>query len=193
MNNDQARPWRKLRRRTVYESPWVRLHQDDVRLPDGSIIDGHHVVDFLHPVVGVLPIGTDDRILMIEQYRFISDTTGWAIPVGRAEEGEELVDAAQRELHEEAGYHAETLEYVGDYHPIIGSSDLAFHIFFGYGMEQSGKPTTPHEILQVAWFHPAEVWSMIEANAIYDGMALTSLLWHFARQGQRNKENTGGA
>ena len=189
MNDDQPRPWQKLRRRTVYESPWVRLHQDDVRLPDGSIIDGHHVVDFLRPVVGVLPIGADGRILMIEQYRFISDSTGWAIPVGRADEGEELADAAQRELHEEAGYRAATLEYVGDYHPIIGSSDLAFHIFFGYGLEPAGGPTTPDEILQVGWFHPDEVWSMIEANAVYDGMALTSLLWYFARQ---SRGSTGG-
>ncbi|MEM8534308.1 MAG: NUDIX domain-containing protein [Chloroflexota bacterium] len=181
MNDDQPRPWQKLRRRTVYESPWIHLHQDDVRLPDGSIIDGHHVVDFLRPSVGILPIGTDGRILMIEQYRFISDSTGWAIPTGRVDEGEELVDAAQRELHEEAGYRAVTLEQVGYYYPIIGSGDLAFHIFIGYNLEHVGEPTTPNEILQIAWFHPDEVWSMIEANTIVDGMSVTALLWYFAR------------
>jgi hypothetical protein len=38
--NDKSRPWQVLKRTTIYDSPWVRLHRDDVRLPDGSMIDG---------------------------------------------------------------------------------------------------------------------------------------------------------
>ena len=154
--NDKPRPWQVLRRETIYDSPWVRLHRDDVRLPDGSIIDGHHVVDFPRAAVCVVPIGDDGRILLIEHYRFITDTTGWELPAGGIDEGEALADAAARELREETGYAADRLEYLGVYHPCNGSTNLTFHVYFGYGLRQVGELTDTNEVLSVAWFSPTK-------------------------------------
>ena len=53
--NDKPRPWQVLRRETIYDSPWVRLQRADVRLPDGKIINGHHLVDYPRPAVCVVP------------------------------------------------------------------------------------------------------------------------------------------
>jgi ADP-ribose pyrophosphatase len=175
------RPWQVLRRETIYDSPWVRLHRDDVRLPDGSVISGHHVVDFPRPAVCVVPIGDDGRILLIEHYRFITDFTGWEVPAGRIDEDEPLEAAAARELLEETGHVAERLEYLGVYHPAVGSTNATFHVYFGYGLRQMGQLTDTNEVLQVAWFSPDEVWAMIAANLMRDGLTLTALLWYFAR------------
>jgi 8-oxo-dGTP pyrophosphatase MutT (NUDIX family) len=182
--NDKSRPWQVLKRTTIYDSPWVRLHRDDVRLPDGSMIAGHHVVDFPRPAVCVVPIGDDGRILLIEHYRFITDTTGWEVPAGRLDEDEGLADAAARELREETGYTAEQLEYLAFYHPSNGSTNLTFHVYFGYGLRQVGELTDTNEIMRVAWFSIDEVWAMIAANEVRDGMTLTALLWYFARAGR---------
>jgi len=170
-----------LNRTTVYDSPWVRLHRDDVRLPDGSVIDGHHVVDFPRPAVCVVPFGDDGRMLLIEHYRFITDTTGWEVPAGRIEDGEDPAVAAARELREETGHAADRLEYLGAYHPCNGSTNLTFHVFLGYGLRKVGELTDTNEVLRVAWFDPAEVWAMIETNQARDGLTLTALLWYFAR------------
>ncbi len=183
MNEKPSRPWQVLKRTTIYDSPWVRLHRDDVRLPDGSVIDGHHVVDFPRPAVCVVPIGDDGRILLIEHYRFITDTTGWEVPAGRLDEGEQLDEAAARELREETGFVAERFEHLGFYHPSNGSTNLTFHIYFGYGLRQVGELTDTNEIMRVAWFSIDEVWAMIVANEVRDGMTLTALLWYFAREG----------
>ncbi|MFL5803681.1 MAG: NUDIX domain-containing protein [Roseiflexaceae bacterium] len=185
MDQTKDRPWQVLRRETLYDSTWLRLHRDDVRLPGGSVIDGHHVIDFPCPAVCVMPIGDDARILMVEHYRFITDTTGWELPAGRVEEGEALADAAARELHEESGAVAERLEYLGMYNPCNGSTNLTFHIYIGHGAHQTGAPTDTNEILQAAWLDQEDVWRMIEANQIRDGLSLTALLWHFARKGKR--------
>jgi hypothetical protein len=45
-----------------------------------------------------------------------------------------------------------------------------------------GELTDTNEIMRVAWFTPGEVWTMIEANEIRDGLALTGLLWYLARE-----------
>jgi 8-oxo-dGTP pyrophosphatase MutT (NUDIX family) len=159
----------------------VRLHRDDVRLPDGSVIAGHHVVDFPRPAVCVVPLADDGQILLIEHYRFITDTTGWEVPAGRIDEGEELSQAAARELREETGYEAARLEYLGAYHPCNGSTNLTFHVYLGHGVRQVGELTDTNEVIRVAWFRPEQVWGMIDANHIRDGLSLTALLWHFAR------------
>jgi len=160
----------------------VRLHRDDVRLPDGSVIDGHHVVDFPRPAVCVVPIGDDERILLIEHYRFITDTTGWEVPAGGIDEGEQLDEAAARELREETGFVAARFEHLGLYHPSNGSTNLTFHVYFGYGLQKVGELSDTNEIMRVAWFSIDEVWAMIAANELRDGMTLTALLWYFARE-----------
>lgn len=181
MRKSTQRPWHVIRRVTVYDSPWVRLHLEDIRLPDGSILEGHHVIDYPRPAVGVVPVGDDGRILLIEHYRFITDTLEWELPAGRVDEGEEAVDAAQRELREETGYRAARLEALGMYHPTNGSSNHTFYLYIGRGLRKMGEPTDLNEVQRVAWFSPQEVWEMIEANEIRNGLALTGLLWHFAR------------
>jgi hypothetical protein len=39
-------PWQVLAKRTIYSSEWITLQQWSVRLPDGSVIPDHHVLDF---------------------------------------------------------------------------------------------------------------------------------------------------
>ena len=129
----------------------------------------------------VVPVSDDRRILLVEHYRFVTDTTGWEAPAGRVDEGEALEDAAARELREETGYTVSLLERLGSYHPINGSVSQTFHVFVGTGIRQVGEPTDTNEIMRVAWFTPEEVWALLDANAIRDGLSLTALLWYLAR------------
>jgi 8-oxo-dGTP pyrophosphatase MutT (NUDIX family) len=176
------RPWQVLKRNTVYQSAWVSLHRDDVQLPDGSIIDGHHVVEFPHPAVCVVPVASDGRILMVEHYRFITDTNGWELPAGRVDPNEDLDTAAHRELREETGAICHELRYLGHFHPCNGSTNLTFHAYVGEAVEQVGEISDTNEIQSVAWFEPQQVWDMIDQGQILDGLTLTALLWYFAQK-----------
>lgn len=170
-----------LRRRTVYDNPWLRIHQDDIQLPDGTVIDGHHVVDVPRPAVGVIPVGGNGRLLLIEHYRFITDTTGWEIPAGGMDGGEDIFAAAARELLEETGHTADQFESLGNYFPSNGNSNQQFNLLIARGIKQVGQIIDTNEVIQTRWFEADEVWSMLETNRIRDGMSLTALLWYFAR------------
>lgn len=58
---------------------------------------------------GVVVFG--NAILLLRKYN-----GDWVLPKGRLEEGEELVDAAKREVKEETGVKTEVIKYLGEIH-----------------------------------------------------------------------------
>jgi 8-oxo-dGTP pyrophosphatase MutT (NUDIX family) len=170
-------PWRVLKRKTVYESSWINLYQDTVQLPDGTVIEDHHVLDYPRHAAGIVPIGHDGRVLLIDHYRFISKTRGWEIPAGRVNDGEQPEQAAARELIEETGFMAGSVQKLGRYYSSIGSSNQVFHLFMGRGLLPMGTAIDTNEVMDLRWFTPDEVRQFIFRNAILDGLSLTALLW----------------
>jgi 8-oxo-dGTP pyrophosphatase MutT (NUDIX family) len=174
--NDDA-PWQVLGKRTLYTSEWINLAQWAVRLPDGSVVSDHHVLDYPYAAVAILPVGEDRRILMIDHYRFITGTRGWEVPSGRLDPGESVRQAAHRELLEETGYTASQWETLGRYHPSNGSSNQVFHVSVARGLVRQSDPLDRNETLGLRWFTPDEVRRQIVRNEILDGLSLTSVCW----------------
>ncbi len=166
--------WNVLEKRILYSSPWINLRLDRVQLPDGNVID-HHVLDYPYKAVSILPVREDGQILLIKNYRFITDTEAWELPAGRTEAGESLEKAAERELLEETGYVAKTLTYLGYYYPSNGSSNQEFHIFATSDLAQRTESFDTNEILELQWFSQEEVKGLILKNDIVDGLCLTTL------------------
>lgn len=179
-----SKPWDVLQKRTVYDSDWVSMRQVDIRLPDGSIIRDIHMVDYPQPAAGVVPIGPDGRILLIDHYRFQTDTRGWEIPAGRVEPDESPAAAVARELREETGHTAGEIVALGRYHPANGSSNLTFFMFVARGVRRTGEVEDTNEVLGLQWFSPGEVRDMIARNEILDGLSLTGLLWYVFGQAE---------
>jgi 8-oxo-dGTP pyrophosphatase MutT (NUDIX family) len=175
--SENAKPWQVLARRTIYDSEWVGLQHVDVRLPDGKIIHNMHVVTYPRPAAAVVPIRADGKILLIDHYRFQTDTRGWEIPAGRIDAGETPEQAAMREMREESGHFSESLKYLGRYHPSNGSGDQVFHVFVARDVERVGEIEDTNEVMGLQWFLPHQVRELIARNEILDGLSLTALCW----------------
>ena len=177
-----TQPWQVLSRRVVYDGKgWIDMQQVDVRLPDGSILRDIHLVDYKHPASGVVPIGADGKILLIDHYRFQTDTRGWEIPAGKIDAGESAEQAAVRELREETGHQASSLKYLGKYHPTNGSSNQVFNVFVARDVTRVGEIEDTNEVIGLKWFSRDEVREMIARNEILDGLSLTARCWAMVR------------
>ncbi|HEV8675826.1 MAG TPA: NUDIX hydrolase [Methylomirabilota bacterium] len=172
-----AAPWQVLDKHTVYTSEWINVEQWAVRPPDGGVIPDYHVLDYAYPAVGVVAVGDDGRVLLIDHYRFITGTRGWEVPAGRMEAGESVEETAARELLEETGHLAMRWTVLGKYHPSNGSSNQVFHLMVARGLSRRSEPLDRNETLGLQWFTPAEVRELIRLNAILDGLTLTALGW----------------
>ena len=170
--------------RAVYESPWVSVALADVEVPGGRRFE-HHVVRMPGEASGVVAV-EGGRVLLIHRHRFITDSTGWEIPAGRVEAGEDSIEAGRREMLEETGWRPGPLSQLFSYFPAAGLIDQRFNIILADGAEHIGEPSDASESDRVEWIALSELPGLIRRGEIQDGYSLTALLWllHFGSQTQ---------
>ena len=178
-----SKPSEVLGRRSVYESAWVGVEQWDVRLPDGSRIPDHHVVVYPVDAVGVVALGTDGTVLLVDHYRFVSDSRSWELPAGHVDAGETVEQAAQRELLEETGHNAANWQELGSFYPANGSSTLKFHLWLARELCAVNSSVDANETLGLQWFSADEVRANLHRNAHHDGMTMAGLFWWLSLAG----------
>src|SRR5258708_7029705 len=104
-SNPLARtPWRATSTRPIYRNRWIDVREDIVELPDGHTTV-YGVVE-CSECVGILPFLDRDTVLLVGQYRYVAKGFFWEMPTGGQDAGETRLQAAQRELAEEAGHAA---------------------------------------------------------------------------------------
>lgn len=167
--------WKTLSRRDIYENKWMHLREDVAELPDGrTTIYG---VCTFGQCVGVLPFIDDDHVVLVRQYRYVQgENFRWEMPTGGIQDGETPEAAAQRELAEEAGYHAGKLVPVSIYYTSKSVCDETAHIYLGYELTQHQLPPDDTEFFEVATFSFDETLRMVRESEIRDGMTVTAVL-----------------
>ena len=103
--------WKILDETTVIKDSWIDMRASTCQLPGGMVIAPfyvNHLPDFA-VVVAVTP---EHRVIMVRQYRHGVEKVLLELPAGCIEAGEDPRDGATRELLEETGYKAGSLEFL---------------------------------------------------------------------------------
>lgn len=104
----------------------------------------------------------DGKVLLIRGPR-----RGWEFPGGQVEEGENLIEALQREIKEESGVTASIGSLVGVYSNIKTPTKLAFGFLADY---VRGELTTSDESLQTEWVARHSALQRVSNPIVYDRM-----------------------
>jgi len=112
----------------LYDGKVVKLRRDDVRMSDGKVA-AREVIE--HPgAVGVVALDNDGNVLLVNQYRHPVKARLDELPAGLLDVSKEsALDAAKRELAEEAGVAAANWNVLLDLHTTPGVSDEAIRIY----------------------------------------------------------------
>jgi 8-oxo-dGTP pyrophosphatase MutT (NUDIX family) len=175
---------RRLDSRVVYENAWVTITEDAIEYPDGST--GIYGVVHKPDYAVVIPL-EDDRVHLVEQYRYPVGGRHWEFPQGSLNDRRSAspLEVAAAELAEETGLRASSLTVLGFLHDAYGIADNGFHVVLATGLTQ-GVVAREHteQDMTSGWFSLDEVWAMIDDGRITDSasVAALALLSRHARQ-----------
>ncbi len=173
-------PGSRIGTRRSYEGRLLKVDVETVRAPDGSVFE---IEMIRHPgaaaVVPLLsdPRGPDPQVLMLRQFRHAAGGTMWEIPAGVLEPGEAPVACARRELMEEAGARAETIEPLTTIYTTPGFTDERIHLFWATGITRGETRHEPDEFIELRPEPLSRVMDMIRLGEITDGKTIVALLF----------------
>lgn len=166
--------WRVHGERYLYRSPYVDLALLDVQLPDGERYE-HHAVRMPRPAAAVVVHDPRRGVLLLHRHRVVPDRSGWEVPAGRVEEGEDPLQGACREVLEETGWRPARARVIGEANQVVGICDLVHVVVYATGAVRAGDPD-PVEADEVRWVRPAEAMRMIRDGEMPDGTSQHALL-----------------
>lgn len=159
----------------VFAGRLLRVHRDQVRLPDGH----ESVREWIaHPGAVVLIAVLDNGKLLFErQFRYPLRRVFLELPAGKIDPGEHALDTARRELREETGYKARQWLHLGTMHTCIGYSDEHIEIFLAQGLSYIGAEPDHGEILDVMELSLDDAVLGVRDGDITDAKTVTALMW----------------
>ncbi len=172
----KPQPWKTLSTREVYKNNWIRVREDIAEMP-GERTTVYGVCE-MGQCVGVLPFISEHEVVMVRQYRYIQqESHRWEMPTGGMHVGETPEEAAQRELAEEVGYRAGSLELINTHYTSKSVCDETAHIFIGRDLTVVKSMPDETEFLEVAIMPFDEVLEMVVRGDIRDAMTIIAVLF----------------
>lgn len=139
-------PWPVEDRETVFRSPWLSVHREAVRRPDGEVAD-YYLGDDGGDAVAVVAV-RDGHVVLVSEYRPKIHQHVLACPAGGIEDGESPVEAARRELREETGYDADDLRVLQRYWPSV-AVEMRRYVVFATDLTPVGATPDEGEFIDV--------------------------------------------
>ena len=158
--------FKTLSQKIVWACPWYSVRQDEILLPDGR--PGVYNIVKKEAAVWILPVTTENQVVLIRHYRYTVDDWCWEIPAGGVKAGQKPEEAARAELAEEVGGQARQLEYLGHSYMANGICDEVGHFFLATGVTLGEPDHEAAEVIEVHLKSIPEVLKMARANEIND-------------------------
>ena len=173
-----------LSSRRAFDGKLIRVRVDQVRLPNGNV-RSREVAE--HPgAVGILPVLDDGRVVLVRQFRYAVGRSLLEIPAGTREAAEAPEVTARRELIEETGYRAGSLEFLLRFYVSPGWADEELHIYVARELTLGEAKPEDDESLSLRVIGPEEIAPLIAAGEIADSKSIVALLaWSGARLAAR--------
>jgi 8-oxo-dGTP pyrophosphatase MutT (NUDIX family) len=168
-------PWTKISSTIAYENNWIRVEHQEVITPTGS--EGiYGKVHFKNIAVGIIAMDAYNNIWLVGQYRYPCGIYSWEIPEGGCPSHEEPKMAALRELEEEAGLIAGSIEMLTEFYTSNSVTDEKAIIFVAKEITFTTPKPDPTERLVVKKIALQDALGMIFDGQITDSLTIIALL-----------------
>jgi len=159
--------------KNIYKGKVVTLNLETVTLPNGATVELEVV---RHPgAAAIVPMKDERTVILIRQFRLAAGGFIYEIPAGKLQPGEDPRLCAERELEEEIGYRAGTIERLETFFTAPGFTDEIMHLFKATGLTKTSQKLDHDEVLEVIEIPIEKAISQIRDGTIRDAKTIVGL------------------
>ena len=179
---------RVLSREVAFQGRIFDVVVEQCQLPQGLVVR-REVVS--HPgAVVIIPVDQRSRVLLLDQYRPAVGEELLELPAGTLHEGEDPLLCAQRELREETGYRAGSLQKIGGFYSAPGFCNEFLHLFLASELQSDPLPADEDEQITVQPVGVSRLRDLLKTGRIHDAKTIAGLFLYlqFHRQRRRSRQ-----
>lgn len=169
--------WETLKSKEVFSAdPWIRLSVEQVRLPDGRVVDDYYQMQLVDCAI-IFAETKKGKVVMERQYKHGVRKVTLTLPTGGIHPGEDPMLAAQRELKEETGYVSKDWQCLGRFILMGNQGGGTIHVFKALQAEQVTEPVESDlEEMDIILMKPEELTEAIRSGEISILNSVTAIL-----------------
>jgi 8-oxo-dGTP pyrophosphatase MutT (NUDIX family) len=176
-----AAAWEQLGSKPAFDDPHFRVRRDTVRLPSGRVVEDY-LVGVLEDYALVLAVTPAGEVVLERQWKQGVQRITLELPGGKLDAGETALEAAVRELREETGYVAPSLELLASLDVDPSKAANRGHVFLALGAERLHDPEPDEmEDPEVVLVPLPDVAARIEDGRVCAAASVAGLLLALAR------------
>jgi ADP-ribose pyrophosphatase len=178
MSTEPASPWRILNDREVYSAPpWITVHRQQLLLPNGRTVEDYHQIT-MRDYAMIVAQTAEGKYIVERQYKHGIGKVSLLLPGGLINDGEDPQSAAQRELLEETGYHADDWRGLGVY---VANSNYGCghaHLFIVRNARKVAEPNSGDlEDMEIVLMDASGLIEAVRTGEIVAISAVAAVAW----------------
>lgn len=174
-------PWPLIRSVPDKSYRVFSVRTDTVRSPRTGKEHDFYVIESAD-WVNVIPLTSDNQVVMVRQYRHGTRQISLEIPGGLVNPQDTPLDTARKELLEETGYQAEEITLIGTAHPQPALFNNRCFTFLATNVRKTAALDLDEgEDIEVALIPLPDIPRLIREGEITNAMVILAFYWYFMK------------
>lgn len=161
------------------------IEQIQLRFDNGAQVEYERLLGSPRGAVLIVPLLDDDTVLLIREFAAGVQRYELALPKGAVDKGEDILQAANRELMEEVGFGAQRLEQLKSFTVSPGYLNHVTHVVVAQGLYEKRLPGDEPEPIEVIPWKLSELDKLLSHEECTEARSIAALFmvkYHYLRR-----------